>query len=91
MDPELARQIGEMTAEQRGTNRRLDEMMGVLRGHIEDDKELAERIGGLEKSRAELHVQLRTIKWFGGVAASVITFLGAERIIQAITGLPHLF
>lgn len=83
-DVALYQQLGELTAEVRAGNRRLDEMLVALNKHVEDDEKVEARVTELEQHNAYYKGALKGMRWFAATAFAVATALGAERLAALI-------
>jgi hypothetical protein len=78
-DAALYQRLGEVIGELKGTNAHL----GALADKIEGQEK---RLKSLEETRATAKGSLAGMKWLAQTAFIVASALGAERIVQLVTG-----
>lgn len=76
-DVSLYQKLGELTAEVRGVNRRIDEALTAL-------NKQDERLGKLEEDRTYYAGTVKGMRWLVTTAFTIASALGAERIAALI-------
>ena len=86
-DYQVANQLGQLSGDVRGLSDKLDDFMKVVR---DSSNRYNARITELELESAQTKGKISGMRWLASTAFALVSMLGAERIVQIVTGLPHV-
>jgi hypothetical protein len=78
-DPAIYQKLGELTEAVKNLDKRFDKI-----------DTLVTRVDSLEATRDKQAATIRTMKWIVGTVTSVITFIGAEKLVAWAATIAHL-